>query len=320
MVGGSSPSRELHWGGHAVLAAHGAVPNRSCVTATVAQLRTQIADRPQLYPPMSASPEIIGTGDGVTTIFSLTYENYIPGTLTVYTAPAPSAGVAPTFTAFSAASPINVATTSATAISPGVNTVAPASMTNITVNAWLRIDPGLSTQEDVQVTAVGGGDSNFTATFLQAHAAGFSIIGTPAYSIGAPSQGTDETNATNAIVTFLTAPSSGTIVAARYQATAFADSDLSFYLTEAQNDAYPDDRMTLKRAQYDIIPIILADQRRLELLRQGDFSVSRADFVAALKTTYALLRDQLAGGPQPETNVPAVLIASSRAGRYLPYK
>jgi hypothetical protein len=288
------------------------------MSVSVAQVRTQIADRPQYYPPAAASPEIIGYGDGASTIFSLTYENYIPGTLTLYTAAAPAAGAAPSFVGLSPNSPISVATTSAGATSIGVSTITPGSMASITVGAWVRLDPGLVTQEDCLVTAVTG--TTFTCVTTYAHAAGFSIVGSPTYSVGGVSTGLDGTNATNQVIIFQTAPAAGTIIGARYQVTAFSDADLTFYLDAAVALAYPDDLTTLKRVQFDIIPVILGDQRRMAILSEGAFKNDPSSFRAALTSLRAELAADLEGGPLPQTNVPQLGVMVRGAHRYEPYR
>ena len=56
------------------------------MSVTVANVRSRISDRPQIWPPTAQPPELIGIGDGAATIFALRFENYIPGTLTVYAA------------------------------------------------------------------------------------------------------------------------------------------------------------------------------------------------------------------------------------------
>lgn len=68
---------------------------------SIAQLRSQIADRPQTWPPMVQPPELIGQSDGVATIFSLRFENFIPGTLTILTTPLPTSDVLAAWTAIS---------------------------------------------------------------------------------------------------------------------------------------------------------------------------------------------------------------------------
>jgi hypothetical protein len=289
------------------------------VTITVANVRTQIADRPQIYPPNSASPEILGYGDGVTTQFALSFENFIPGTLTLFTAAPPAAGVAPVFAALSAAAPIAVATTVALAVTPGVQTVTPAAMTNISTGKYLRIDPGLSTQEDVLVTAVTG--TTFTAVFAQSHVAGFSVIGTPAWWTGGPPSGTDNTNATNQIVYILTAPAAGTLIAARYQATAFSDSDLTNYLNNASVLYGTDNRTLLKACQFDLIDVILADQRRLTILSEGSgYRNDPSAYASNLRNLKEGLRKDLTGDPLPGRDVPALAIGIAAARGYTPYR
>lgn len=67
---------------------------------TIAQARAQISDSPRVYPPASASPEVIGQGDGVTTVFYLAHPNIIAGSLSVFfgTVAAGASGEPPTTT------------------------------------------------------------------------------------------------------------------------------------------------------------------------------------------------------------------------------
>lgn len=270
-----------------------------------------------MYPPASAGPEIIGYGDNVSTLFSLAYENAIPGTLTIYTAPAPAGGATPVFTAFSATAPISVATTSAAGCGIGVQTITPGTIGAIAVGKSVRLDPGLATQEDCVVTAQVG--STFQVTTTLAHSAGFSIIGTPAYSVGAPSTGVDNTNATNQVVSFLAAPATGVIVAARCQLTAFSDSDLTFYLTAAQG-LYSDDLSVLKRVQFDILSVIMGDQRRMTILSEGAFKTDPGAYVAGLAKLKDQLWKELEGGPVAQVNIPQFGVTVRGAGRYTPYR
>lgn len=91
------------------------------MSVTVGNVRTQIGDRPQLWPTQMEPPELLGTADGVATIFSLRFENYISGTLTVYqsTPPSSGSGSVPTWTAlnptaYTVGSPSNPTLTGAT--------------------------------------------------------------------------------------------------------------------------------------------------------------------------------------------------------------
>lgn len=197
------------------------------MSVSLAQIRTHVADRPQIWPPMASEPEIIGIGDGVATIFSLQFENYISGTLTVYQATAPAPGQTTTFAAVSA----------------------------------------------TQYT-VGGSSSSGTA-------------------------------ATNAIITFNAAPAAGTLIAARYQATAFSDADLQTYLDTATS-LYADDGSVKSKVLYDLIPVILADQRRLEMLAEGDSKKDRAAYINGLLKLRDSLRADFANAPQPGADVPAI--------------
>lgn len=209
---------------------------------TLSQVRTAVADRPQIWPPYASEPEIIGIGDGVATVFSLQFETYIPGTLTVYEAPAPAAGATTAFTAVAATE----------------------------------------------------------------------------YTVGA--NGGTGTQATNAIITFNSAPAAGTLIGARYQATAFSDDDLQSYLTRAQA-LYTDDYLVLKRVAFDLIDVILMDQRRLEMLAEGDSHKDRSAYVNGLHDLKAALRLDLEGGPQPGTAVPAIsLNGVAVQRRYEPFR
>lgn len=215
------------------------------MAVTLAQVRTQIADRPQLFPPNAQPPDLIGTGDGNATIFSLRYENYIPGTLTIYTAtpPTPGSGSGPT---------------------------------------WTAVSP-----------------SN--------------------YIVGSSNPGPNQTGATNAIITFNTAPAAGMLIGSRYQVTAFSDADLSGYLSRAQA-LYTDDYLVLKRVQFDIIDVLLVDRERLLIVAQGDYREDPASYEAALHQIKESLRIDLEGGPQAGTNIPALSIGKSQAGRYQPLR
>jgi hypothetical protein len=206
-------------------------------------VRSQIADRPQIYPPGASDPEIIGFGDGTSTIFALSFENFIAGTLTIYTAGTASAGQPATFTAVSAT----------------------------------------------------------------------------LYTVGsAPVSGL--TTATNQVITFTTAPAVGTMIGARYQATAFSDADLANYLANAQIVGWPDDRTTLKAVTFDMIDVILMDQRRLEMLAQGDYKRDAAAYANGLMKLKESLRKDLAGGPLPGSTIAAIGFGVAPASRYSPIR
>jgi hypothetical protein len=211
---------------------------------TLDQVRTQVSDRAQLWPTPAEPPELLGTGDGTATIFSLRYENYIPGTLTVYfaTPPASGSGTTPSWVAQSSSS----------------------------------------------------------------------------YTVGSPPNPT-QTGANNAIITFNTAPPAGKLIGARYQVTAFSDSDLEGYLTRAQLN-YTDDTSVLKRVQYDIIDVVLMDYNRLVLLAQGEFRSEPMVYAEGLKQAKAELRQDLFGGPVAGAAIPAMLIGGQITRRYQPYR
>lgn len=207
----------------------------------LAQVRTEIADRPKLWPPQVAEPEQIGTGDGVATIFGLQFENFIPNTLTILLGTSPAVGSAVVFTA-----------------------VNPAN-----------------------------------------------------YTVGAPDPGPDATAATNAIITFNTAPALGVLVAARYQSVAFSDADLLVYLTNAQA-LFSDDRTILKCVHRDVIPAIVADQRRIDIITDGTYKRDPGPYVAAQLKLYDALGKDLTGTPTPGSATPALFDGAACAPRYAP--
>jgi hypothetical protein len=286
------------------------------VAISLSQIRTQISDRPNTYPPASAAPEVIGIADGVATQFSLSYENAISGTLTIYAAPAPAPGAPPTFTALPSTPPVLLATTVPGAIVPGVNTLAPTSMANITAGAFLLADvAALGIPEVIQVASTTG--ATFTAHFAYPHAPGTSIVGAPPYSVGSPSAGLNGTAATAQVITFNVAPTAGTIIGARYQATVFSDDDLQAFLTRAQAWS-SDDGLVLKRVHADILAVVLSDQRRLERLSQGDFTRDPAAYVNGLNNLRKQLMAELVGYPDQESSTPQMLIGAQRTRMYTP--
>jgi len=209
----------------------------------LAQVRTEIADRPKLWPPQVAEPEQIGTGDGTATIFGLQFENFIPNTLTIFLGTSPAVGSPVVFTA-----------------------VSPAD-----------------------------------------------------YTVGAPDPGPDGTAATNAIITFLTAPAAGALVAARYQSVAFSDADLLVYLTNSQA-LFSDDRTILKCVHRDVIPAIVADQRRMDIITDGTYKRDPAAYIAAQLKLYDALGKDLTGTPTPGSATPALFDGALLSCGYTPQR
>lgn len=287
------------------------------MSVTVANIRTQIADRPQAYPPMAADPEIIGTADGVATQFSLQFENFIAGTLTVYQSQSSGGGPAGqsiTFTAINPTSSTIVGTTSTTAVpTPGGYAITPVSMVNISPGVYLLVDLPPN-QEIVKVASVTG--TTWTASFTLSHTSGFAIAGAPVYIVGAPNALPAATAATNQIVTFAAPPAAGTLIAARYQATAFSDADLATFLANAQVLYGGDDRTLRKATQFDIIDAILMDQRRLEMLGQGEYRRDPGAYIRALQSLKDELRKDIAGSPVYGSDIPALGVTSAPARRY----
>jgi hypothetical protein len=198
---------------------------------TIEQVRVQISDQPQMWPTQAEPPELLGTSDGVQTVYALRYRNRIEQSLTVYTADAPSSGT--------------------------------------------------------------GDTPDWTAT------TGYTIEGN--------------------LVTFNSAPAKGTLLGARYQATAFSDADLFGYLQRAKA-LYSDDLSLLKRVQYDIIDVLLMDYDRLYLLAQGEYRTEPTAFAESLKQLKAELRKDLTGDPVPGSAVPVLSIGTQVTRRYQPWR
>jgi len=214
------------------------------VAVTLAQLRTQIADRPQMWPPMVQPPDLIGQADGVATIFSLRFENFIPGTLTIYTTPKP---------------------------------------TSDTPAAWTAVNPN-------------------------------------SYAVGVPNPGPDSTGATNALITFNAAPTSGLLVGSRSQVVAFSDTELTDLRTAAVARYGADDELVRKAVQFNAIDMILMDQERLTVLTESTYKRDPQAFLNGLIKLKAALRTDLEGMPVPGTTTPAAAIAISSPRRYGPMR
>lgn len=116
-------------------------------------------------------------------------------------------------------------------------------------------------------------------------------------------------------ISFNTPPPVGNIVGASYQATAFSDADLTLYLARAQL-LQSDDRLTLKQVHFDLIDVIVADQDRMMLLKQGDYMRDANQWVASYLKLKEALRKDVTGDPQPGKSVPAFGVSTTRYNRY----
>ena len=213
------------------------------MAVTLAQARTQIHDGPRVFPPPNATPEVLGVGDGVTTIFYLAHANIVSGSLTVFfgTLSTPTEG--------------------------------PPSTT------WTGVPASDYTQ---------GGAS------------------TP-----------ETTGPTQALITFGTAPAAGTIVGARYMATALSDADLLLML--GYNQArYPDDQTVLKGLSFDFIDVLLSNVEALRLHRYGDYMTNAMQLVAGLQKQKESLRTDLTGNPRAGSAIPSFQAANRIYHHYQP--
>jgi hypothetical protein len=116
-------------------------------------------------------------------------------------------------------------------------------------------------------------------------------------------------------ISFTTPPPVGNIVGSSYQATAFADADLTLYLARAQL-LQSDDRLTLKQVHFDLIDVIVADQDRMMLLKQGDYMRDANQWVASYLKLKEALRKDVAGDPQPGKLIPAFTTGSTQYNRF----
>jgi hypothetical protein len=127
------------------------------------------------------------------------------------------------------------------------------------------------------------------------------------------------TAATAQMLIFNTPPAWGTIIGARYQATAFSDADLQAFLARAVTwNTLSDDGLTLKRVQADIIGVVLMDQRRLTILGQGDYRNDPQAFVTGLNALLRQLYLDLNGYPTPGGNKATLFIGAQRGRAYTP--
>ncbi len=213
------------------------------MAVTLAQARTQINDVPRVYPPASSTPEVIGTGDGVTTVFYLAHANIVPSSLSVFL---------------------------------GTTSTPPEGPPSIT---WSGVASTSYTQ---------GGTS------------------TP-----------ETTGPTQALITFTTAPASGTIVGVRYMATALSDADLNAYVARNQT-RYTDDQTTLKGISYDFLDVLLTNVEALKLHRYGEYMHNAMQLVMALTKQKESLRLDLTGSPRAGKAIPALASANRVYRHYQP--
>jgi hypothetical protein len=116
-------------------------------------------------------------------------------------------------------------------------------------------------------------------------------------------------------VSLQAAPGVGVIVGSSYQATAFSDADLTLYLARAQA-LQSDDRLILKQVQFDLIDVIIGDQDKMTLLKQGDYVRDPNQWVASYLKLKEALRKDVTGDPQPGTSSPAFGTGSTFYNRY----
>jgi len=121
--------------------------------------------------------------------------------------------------------------------------------------------------------------------------------------------------ATGQQIVFNTAPAAGTLIGSAYQATAFADSDLQTYLTNAQA-LQSTDQMVLKQAQYDITDVLLGNHELLRMIKEGDYQRDPKSVVAGLIALKEQLRMDLTGNPQPGAAIPAATTFTTTYHRY----
>ncbi len=119
------------------------------------------------------------------------------------------------------------------------------------------------------------------------------------------------------IITFAAAPVAGSVVATRYQATAFSDAQLANYLARAQA-IQSDDRLVLKQVQFDLIDVLLGNPELLMVIRQGDYAKDPGHVASALMKLKDDIRKDLTGDPRPGRAIPAMTIGTQTRTPYEP--
>lgn len=98
------------------------------------------------------------------------------------------------------------------------------------------------------------------------------------------------------LVSFASAPASGLVVAAFYLVSAFTDAEIQAFMARA--DVEPTDRLQLSRVVVDIIPALVADQERMQVMRIGDVSKDPSSFASRLLQLRTELLADLAADPR----------------------
>jgi hypothetical protein len=128
------------------------------------------------------------------------------------------------------------------------------------------------------------------------------------------------------MVTFSIAPgaggsgiTTGQTIAASFQATAFADADLTNVMN--RNVAlYPSDEWALKGCTLDIINVLLANTDKLAATREAEYEKDPAAVIAALVKLKDFLMDEIEGAPRPGRAQPVLMMYGRRQHPYQPVR
>lgn len=119
------------------------------------------------------------------------------------------------------------------------------------------------------------------------------------------------------LVTLTTATAVNAIMAASFQATVFADADLTKVL--ADNVArYANDDMVKWGCQLDIIDILLTNPTKLARLREAEYEKDPAAVVNALDKLRASLQKKIESGIRPGRSAPVLMLAGPIIRNYQP--
>jgi len=109
----------------------------------------------------------------------------------------------------------------------------------------------------------------------------------------------------------------GSVIGASFQATGFADADLTNVLTR-NVVKYSSDDYVLKGCELDIINVLLANTERLAAIREAEYEKNPAAVIGALVKLKTLLATEIEGSPRPGLNVPVLM--TKRMGSDRPYQ
>lgn len=118
------------------------------------------------------------------------------------------------------------------------------------------------------------------------------------------------------LIQFNVAPSANTDLAARYQITAFLDTELSDMIVQAATEGFTEDNQVLKYCQYTVANILMTNTRLMKVLHRGDTFDDVASLHAGYTSFAKRLQEELYGNLRPGMNIPVGIVTSQP---YVPY-